>query len=153
MTFRLTARRVTVLLTAVLVFYLVVVAQRGWILLRDGRLEFVLLGLGVLLLPLVGVWVVLAELRFGRATERLARRLSDEGGLPVDELPRRESGRIDRDAADEVFARRRAEVEAAPEDWQAWYRLAVAYGDAGDTSRGRRTMRHAIALHGAGQVE
>ena len=42
-----------------------------------------------------------------------------------------------------------AAVEAAPEDWRAWYRLAVAYGDARDPSRGRRTMRKAIALQRA----
>jgi cytochrome c-type biogenesis protein CcmH/NrfG len=143
-----TARRVTFLLVALVALYGGVLAQRGWLMVRDGRPQFVLLGIGVLLLPLLGVWVVVQELKFGRASERLARELEAEGGLPVDELPRRASGRVDRAAADAVFERRRDEVQSAPEDWRAWFRLAVAYGDAGDNARGRRAMRQAVALHG-----
>ncbi len=143
------ARSVALGLAAVLVCYLAAVGYRGVLLVRDGRPAFVLLGLGVLLLPLVGAWVVIAELRFGRRTEELARTLSAEGGLPVDELRRTPSGRVDRASADEVFARRRSEVEAAPDDWRTWYRLGVAYGDAGDRARGRRALRHAIRLHDA----
>ena len=79
--------------------------------------------------------------------DRLARELDAEGGLPVDELVRTPSGRIDRDSADAVFARRRTETEAAPEDWRSWFRLAVAYHDARDTPRARKAMQRAIALH------
>ena len=95
----------------------------------------------MLALPLVGLWVVVAEIRFGRATERLARRLLDDEESP---LPRRASGRVDRVAADARFAERRAEVEAAPDDWRCWYRLALAYDDAGDRRRARGAMRTAI---------
>ena len=64
-------------------------------------------------------------------------------------LPRRPSGRVDRDAADAHFEVIRAEVEAAPEDWRGWYRLAHAYDLAGDRKRARSAMRHAIELaHG-----
>ena len=150
MRLHLGARSVALLLVVVLLFYFLVVGSRGLLLVRDGRIAFFLLGLGVLLLPLLGVWIVAKELQFGRATSRLARQLEAEGGLPVDELTTRPSGRIDRDAADAVFDRRRHEVDAAPEDWRAWYRLAVAYGDAGDTPRGRKAMRRAIALYTSG---
>jgi Flp pilus assembly protein TadD len=54
------------------------------------------------------------------------------------------SGRVDRAAADARFAERRAEVEAAPDDWRRWYRLALAYDDAGDRRRARAAMRTAI---------
>jgi hypothetical protein len=147
------ARRVAILLVLAVVGYAAILGDRALVLLRDGRPVFVLLGIGVLLLPVVGLWLVALEFRFGRATERLGRELeldlSDaRGGEPLSSsLPRRPSGRIDRAAADAAFAARRADVEAAPEDWRAWYRLAVAYGDAGDVGRGRRAMRHAIALH------
>jgi cytochrome c-type biogenesis protein CcmH/NrfG len=144
------ARSVAVLLIVILAFYALVLGDRGWTMVRDGRPAFVLLGLGVLLLPLLGVWVVWQEVRFGRASERLGRELAVEGGLPADELPRRTSGRIDREAADAVFAERRREVEAAPEDWRSWFRLALAYGDAGDSARGRRALRRAVRLHDAG---
>lgn len=142
-----TARRVALLLVLVLGIYLVVVAQRGILLVRDGRPAFVLLGVGVLVLPLLGLWVVWREMRFGSAAERLGRELEAEGGLPVDERVRTPGGRVDRAVADGVFERRKAEVEADSGDWRGWYRLAVAYGDAGDSVRGRRALRRAIALH------
>ena len=65
----------------------------------------------------------------------------------MDELARTPSGRIDRDSADAVFAKRQAETEAAPDDWRNWFRLAVAYFDARDTPRARKAMQRAIALH------
>jgi hypothetical protein len=142
------------LLVAACLFYLGLIGWRGIILLDSDRWAARGLGVGVLLLPVVGVVVLVREVRFGAATARLARDLATspapaDAGADADgepELPRRPSGRIDRAAADAVFARRRLEVEAAPADWRAWYRLAAAYGDAGDTRRGRRAMRHAIGL-------
>lgn len=140
------ARAIAGVLVAVLVFYLLFVAQRGVMLVADGRWEFVLLGIGVLILPVIGVWIIVKEVQFGRATQRLGARLEAEGGLPADDLPRRPSGRVDRAAADGAFAARRADVEAAPQDWQPWFRLAMAYDDAGDRRRAREAMRRAIAL-------
>jgi len=143
----LTAKRWAYLLSALLVVFFGVLVWRGLLLVRGGRPEFVLLGIGVLILPVVGGWLLAQEWRFGLAAQRLGRALEAEGGLPVDDLPRRPSGRVDRAAADAAFAARRAEVEAAPADWRVWYRLAVAYADAGDTRRGRGAMRHAIRLY------
>jgi hypothetical protein len=142
-----TARRVVVVLVAALVVYLVLVGWRAIALIQDGRPAAVALGLAVLVLPLLGAYLVSRELRLGLASQRLARELEAQGGLPLDDLPRRPSGRVDLAAADAVFAARRAEVEASPEDWRAWYRLAVAYGDARDTKRGRAALRHAVRLH------
>ncbi|MGE5764633.1 MAG: hypothetical protein ACM3ZF_12365 [Mycobacterium leprae] len=138
------ARGVALLLTAVLVFYLGVVAQRGWGLLRSGSVVGALLGVGVLVLPVVGLWLLVAELRFGAATARLARELPDQA---PEDLPRTPSGRVDPRAADRLFERRRAEVAAAPQDWRAWFRLALAYDAARDRRRARAAMRRAIALH------
>jgi cytochrome c-type biogenesis protein CcmH/NrfG len=109
------------------------------------------LGVGVLLLPIIGVVLVGYELRFGWQTQVLARRLAEEDLLPDDsELARRASGRVERDAADAHFEVVRTEVEAAPEDWRGWYRLAHAYDLAGDRKRARSAMRHAIELSQAG---
>ena len=142
------ARRIALLLAVVLGYYVVVLGDRGVALVRTGRPAFVGLGIGVLLLPLVGGWILVAEMRFGRQTERMGRQLATEGELPEDDgLRRLPSGRVDPAAADEAFERRKAEVESAPDDWRAWYRLALAYGDARDTARGRQAMRRAIALH------
>ena len=135
-------------LAAAVLFYLVTLGHRGWILVTSGQPGGVALGVGVLLLPFLVGWAVVRELRFGAVTERMARRLEDEGGLPVDDLPRTPSGRVERFAADRAYGRYRAETEAAPDDWRTWFRLACAYDVAGDRRRARAAMRHAVSLFG-----
>ncbi|GAB3359099.1 tetratricopeptide repeat protein [Amycolatopsis echigonensis] len=144
------ARNFALLMTAALVVYLVLLADRAVALLGTGTPAGIALGIGVFLLPLLGVWIVVMTWRSGMQIQRLSRRLDAEGGLPdVSDLPRRPSGRVDRDAADAWFDERRAEVEASQEDWRAWYRLAYAYDIAGDRRRARATMRKAIELEAA----
>jgi hypothetical protein len=142
----MTAKKVAATLVLVLAVYAALVGYRGVLLVASGEILGVVLGLALLLLPLIGAWVVWREVRFGLASERLAARLAGEGGLPLDDLPRRPSGRIVRAAADEAFAERRADVEANPAQWQAWFRLGIAYDDAGDRRRAREAVRRAIAL-------
>ncbi|MFF5474386.1 hypothetical protein [Streptomyces achromogenes] len=140
--------KITYLVTAaVLVFYFVLVGSRGVLLIQDGRLLTVTFGVAVLILPVIGLWFLWKNTEFVRRANQLAAELEAEGALPVDELKRLPSGRIDRDSADEVFARRKAETEASPGDWRCWFRLAVAYHDARDTPRARKAMQRAIALH------
>ncbi|MER5974184.1 tetratricopeptide repeat protein [Streptomyces sp. NPDC002055] len=140
--------KITYFLTAaVLVVYFVLVGHRGVLLIEQGTALTVVFGISVLVLPLIGLWFLWQTTRFARSADRLAAELEAEGGLPVDELVRTPSGRIDRDSADAVFARRRAEAEQTPDDWRAWFRLAVAYHDARDTPRARKAMQRAIALH------
>ena len=137
------------LTAVVLVFYFVLVGSRGVMLIQTGTLLTVTFGVAVLILPGIGVWFLWKNTQFVRDANRLAAELEAEGGLPVDELRRTPSGRVDRDSADEVFARRKAETESAPGDWRNWFRLAVAYHDARDTPRARKAMQRAIGLHGA----
>ncbi|MFH9862692.1 hypothetical protein [Streptomyces sp. NPDC017202] len=136
------------LTAAVLVFYFVLAGSRGVMLIRSGTLLTVTFGVAVLILPVIGVWFLWKNTQFVRRANQLAAELDAEGGLPVDELKRTPSGRVDRDSADAVFARRKAETEAAPDDWRTWFRLAVAYHDARDTPRARKAMQRAISLHG-----
>ena len=132
------ALRIVVLLVAILGFYFVLLGTRGISLLGDHRWTVRGLGLGVLLLPVVGIVIVVQELRFGHAAQRLGEQLDAEqvqeaiGAQPPD--------------PETAFAVRRAEVEADPESWRAWYLLGVAYGEAGDVPRGRRAVRKAITL-------
>ncbi|MFJ4872501.1 hypothetical protein [Streptomyces sp. NPDC088757] len=135
-----------VFLSTVLVLVFGVVAMEGVLLLLTGEPAAMGMGAVAFLLPLVGGWFLWKNTRFARRANRLAAELEAEGGLPVDELTRTAGGRIDRDSADEVFARRKAETEDSPEDWRCWFRLAVAYHDARDTPRARRAMQRAIAL-------
>jgi cytochrome c-type biogenesis protein CcmH/NrfG len=134
------------LLSAVLLVYLGLVGHRGVLLVAQGTWVTVGLGAAALVLPLIGAWFLWRSTRFVRDAHRLGRELAAEGGLPADDLPRTPSGRIDQAAADAAFARRRAEVEAHPEDWRRWFRLALAYRDARDTPRARKAMQRAIDL-------
>ncbi|MGN6574928.1 MAG: hypothetical protein ACTHKG_04515 [Nocardioides sp.] len=139
--------KVTVAVTVlVLLAYATILGVKGVALLRSGSVVGVLLGLAVLVVPLLGVVLVAREIGFGRRCAALADTLAAEGALPVDDLPRRPSGRVDRAAADEQFALMRADVEADPESWRAWFRLALAYDAAGDRTQARAAARHAIAL-------
>lgn len=140
--------KITYAVTALaLVAYFVLAGSRGVMLVQVGTPLTVTLGCAVLVLPAVGLWFLWKNTQFARKAGVLATELEAEGGLPVDDLKRTPSGRIDRDSADAVFARRKAETEAAPEDWRSWFRLAVAYHDARDTTRARKAMQRAIQLH------
>lgn len=141
------ARITVAVLTAALIVYFVLLGQRGVYLLTTGTWVGVLLGIGVLILPFIGVVLVVYELRFGAATAALARRLADDGELPDDsQLARRPSGRIERASADAYFETVRTRVEADESDWRAWYELGYAYNLAGDRKRARAAVRKAIEL-------
>ena len=142
-------KAVIAVMVVILAFYAVLLGAKGVAFIASGEPAAVLLGVGVLVLPVLGLGLVWREIVFGRRSAELATALEAEGGLPVDDLPRRPSGRVDRAAADEAFGLRQAEVEAQPESWQAWYRLALAYDDAGDRTRARSAVRRAIELYDA----
>ena len=135
------------LLVVILVFYAILIGAKGVAFVASGEPVAVVLGIGVLVLPVLGLALVWREITFGRRSAELAAALEAEGGLPLDDLPRRPSGRVERTAADEAFGARQAEVEAEPQSWQAWYRLALAYDDAGDRTRARSAVRRAIELY------
>jgi hypothetical protein len=136
--------------TLLLVFYLVVSVQRSVLLMFDENLVAKAIGVAYLVLPVIGAWALVRELLFGARTERMAKVLEAEGGLPEDTLPRTPAGRIIREAADREFEKYRAEAEAAPEDWRSWFRLSCAYDAAGDRKRARASMRDAVRLFLAG---
>lgn len=133
-----------VTVTAVLGLYMLV---RAVALVRDGELKAVLLAVGVLLLVVVGGLLVTGEVLLASRAERLGRRLVAEGAPDVlPELELRPSGRLTGESAERLFAVRKEQVEAAPQDWRCWYRLALAYGENRDTVEGRRAMRKAVRL-------
>ncbi len=116
-----------------------------------GSAKGVLLGSGVVLLVVVGGVLVAGEVRLGAASQRLGRRLFDEGFVEQN-LPLTPSGRVDKEAADALFVVRKAAVERSPEDWRAWFLLATAYDAARDPQRGRRAMRRAAAFEKADRL-
>ena len=134
----------------ILGFYFFLLGQRGVTLIQNGGVASIALGIGVILLPIVGLWIVWATLKAGFDHQRLASRIREEGlELDVDDLPRRPSGRIERDAADDLFQQIKTEWEEDPDNWRNSYRLARAYDYAGDRGRARETMKRAVALERA----
>jgi len=130
-----------------LIFYFAMLTHTAFALIRSATPAAAALGIGVLILPMVGAWVLFATLRAGLAHQRLARLAAEDGmELDITDLPRRPSGRIQRDAADALFQATRAELDADPDNWVRWYRLARAYDYAGDRGRARETMRTAVAM-------
>ncbi|MCJ0902782.1 hypothetical protein [Rhodococcus sp. ARC_M6] len=142
--------RTLILITAIclaLGVYFVLLGQRGITLIQQGGVVPIGLGIGVMILPFLGLWLVISTLRAGFTHQRLAQQIVDEG-LAVDasSLPKLPSGRIERAAADELFAKVKVDWEADPDNWKQNFRLARAYDYAGDRSRARETMRRAVEL-------
>ena len=105
------ARTTAVLLVGVAGLLVLYMAVRAADLIATGELTGILLGIGVLLLVVVGAVLLYGEVRFGLDSERLGRRLADEGGLPT--LPEDVAAAAQR-AAHAGGRRRRCSSSARP---------------------------------------
>ncbi|WP_412178187.1 hypothetical protein [Mycolicibacter heraklionensis] len=132
-----------------LLMYLAFLGRIAVLLIASGSVPAIGMGLALLIMPFLGLWAMIATLRDGFAHQRLSRLIAEEGmELDAGALPRRPSGRIERDAADALFHAVRAELDADPDNWRRWYRLARAYEFAGDRRRAREAMKTAVQLQG-----
>lgn len=130
-----------------LLMYLVFLGRIAVLLITSGELSAIGMGLALLIMPFIGLWAMIATLRDGFAHQRLSRLIAGDGmELDAAALPRRPSGRIERDAADALFRTVREELDADPDNWRRWYRLARAYEYAGDRRRAREAMKTAVRL-------
>jgi cytochrome c-type biogenesis protein CcmH/NrfG len=145
----MTARIGVAVMAVLLALYIVLVAQRAWLLLTSGEPIAIAMGVGLVVLPILAAWALGRELWFGVRAQTLGRRLETEGGLPAESVAVRPSGRVMREDGDAVFPAYRADVEAHPDDWRAWYRLGLAYDASGDRRRAREAVRQAIRLETA----
>lgn len=142
----MSARIGVAVMAVLLALYIVLVGQRAWLLLTSGQPVGIAMGAALVVLPLIAAWALGRELWFGVRAEQLGRRLEKEHALPEDSVGVRPSGRVLREDGDAVFPAYKADVEANPESWQAWYRLGLAYDAAGDRRRARAAVRSAIRL-------
>lgn len=133
-------------MAALLALYLVFAIHYGLLLIGTGEPIGIAIGVALLVFPVIAGAALVAELVFTFRADRLGAQLEAEGALPDEQLPQLPSGRIDRAAADEVFPRYRAAVEASPADWRTWYRLGLAYDASGDRRRARWALRRAVRL-------
>jgi len=128
-------RIAVVIMTALLLLYIVLAGQRALVLLGSGDGVGIAMGVALIVLPIIALWAIGRELWFGVRAQRL-------GDV-------RPSGRATRADADALFPGYRADVEAHPADWRAWYRLGLAYDASGDRRRAREAVRRAISLQAA----
>lgn len=75
----------------------------------------------------ISLGLVAREVLFGFRTQSMSRAF-DEANLPAD------------------FEDAKAAAEQRPEDWQAWYAVALKYDEAKDRRRARAAMRQAERL-------
>jgi len=130
-----------------LVVYFFLLGRIALAFIASGEPAAIGLGAALLIMPVIGIWVLVSTLRAGFTHQRLGRIVKDEGmELDVSSLPRMASGRIEREAADALFATVRDELEQDPDNWRRWYRLARAYDYAGDRSRAREAMKKAVEM-------
>ena len=135
-----------IVMATLLVIYLAFTLNYAWILVNDDVVLIKAMVYALVVLPLLGAWGLVLEMRFAMRSQKLTMALEREGLLPTEDFPTTVSGRPDRDAAEKVFPEYQKEVEEDPTSWRAWVRLGLAYDACGDRRRARWAVRQAIAL-------
>lgn len=133
-------------MSALLILYFFLVGFRAIVLLGTGDAVAMLMGAALIILPLLGCWALVRELRFGYAATRLVDQLDAEDALPRGLSVATPSGKPSRADADAVFPQIKSATEAEPTDWRNWMRLAIIYDASGDRKRARAATREAISL-------
>lgn len=133
-------------ISTLLALYLVFAGYRAIVLLGSAQPLGVTMGVALFVLPLIGIWALWRELRFGLTSAKLLKQLEAEGMAPDDQVELLPSGRVDRDTADALFPKYQAETEANPLSWQSWLRLGLIYDACGDRRRARGAVNQAIKL-------
>ncbi|MFM2373370.1 MAG: hypothetical protein RJA75_266 [Actinomycetota bacterium] len=131
-------------MAALVVFYVVLLGQQGYLFLMQDDPTGKVMGFFILVLPAFGIWGIFRELKFGLNIEKLAKTLEDENGWPSFEFSIRPSGRAVKSEALLEFEKFRVASEADPENWRKWFALGLIYDACGDRKRARMAMRKAI---------
>jgi hypothetical protein len=139
-------------MSALVLMYLVLVADRSFALVGSGEPIGIAIGSLMLFLPAVAFWGIYMELRFGLRIEKLGEELKKQNAWPQFPFELKPSGRPTKESAQEVFEQFRQDVEADQNNWKAWFALGLAYDAAGDRSRARKAMRHSITLTRKGPI-
>ena len=137
-----------VVMTALTLMYLWLMGGRGLMLLQQPNVVGKALGFFMLVLPILALFGIFAELRFGVRIERMSQEVEQAGLWPIKDIELRPSGRPEKAAAEREFERIRNEAEQAPDDWHSWFNVGLAYDACGDRRRARAAMRKALKMRG-----
>ena len=132
------ARRIALGLAALVAVYLCFATSRAVVLLRSGDGAVQVLGVAIIMIVVLGGYLVFRELRFGFKAAHLSKIVNDEV------LPTRAMEEAELDAYLQSAV---ARAEAEPENWTAWYCVALGYHLHEDRKMARAAMRHAVDLH------
>jgi hypothetical protein len=125
--------------------YMILLGSRGVVLIADPNWIAKAMGLLILVFPILGIWSLFMELRFGLAAQDLVLR-ARKAGVPELVVELRPSGKAVKQSALIAFEGAKAIAEADPDNWENWVRLSEGYDASGDRKRARSSMRHAILL-------
>jgi len=125
--------------------YMILLGSRGVVLIADPNWIAKAMGLLILVFPILGIWSLFMELRFGLAAQDLVLR-ARKAGVPELVVELRPSGKAVKQSALIAFEVAKEIAEADPDNWENWVRLSEGYDASGDRKRARSSMRHAILL-------
>jgi hypothetical protein len=134
------ARRIALILTSILCVYLLFAALRGIDLLRVDDPAVQGLGIAVLILPIIGIILVIREIRFGKLSYTMGQ-LVTEALLPKNGLSEEEKQHY----LDQIIEKTKTDLE----NWQYWYCVALGYDLTNERKLARESMQHSVELYQA----
>ncbi|WP_061960413.1 hypothetical protein [Demequina flava] len=135
-----------VAMTVILALYVAFVANYAWVLINTDAWQARALGVAMMVLPLIAGWYLIIEWRLGMTVQKMARDLQEREELPSFDGEVTVSGRLTPESAEVAYEEAKAAVDAQPEQWEAWFRVAYAYEENRDRSMARKSLRHAADL-------
>ncbi len=134
-------------MTVILAMYVAFVAEFAWILISTGEWQARTLGIAMMVLPVIAGWYLIVEWRLGMTVQKMARELEARGELPAFQGEVTTMGRLTAEAGEVAYREARADVDAEPDSWEAWFTVAYAYEENRDRSMARKSLRHAADLY------
>lgn len=132
------AKRVALILSSILGVYLLFTASRGLDLLKVDDPAVKALGLAVLVLPILGVILVVREIRFGKLSYVMGQ-LIDTAYLPQTGLSEEEKTAFLESAIEKT--------KSDMKNWQSWYSVALGYDLVNQRKLAREAMQHSVELY------
>ncbi len=130
--------------TGLVLVYVAILGQHGLLLVSSGDPLQIVFGALILVFPVIAIFSIYREFKFGIAVEKLAKSLETKNEWPMFSFELRPSGRPTKESARLEFERVRKLTEADPDNWKSWFALGLTYDAAGDRPRARAAMREAI---------
>lgn len=134
------AKRISLILTAILSVYLVFTILRAIDFLQVDDPAVKALGIAILVLPILGAILILREIKFGKLSYQMGQTI-DESFLPTAQLSEDQKSEF----LDQAIERAKSQMDS----WQAWYSVALAYDLLKERKLAREAMQYSVELYQA----